>query len=135
MEFDDEDETAEHLLEGLIDYIPEIPLNVEKMQVFLNVLKAIIPDVEITRLFDESVSSEDMLEETLENLTVVNASAVILTKRPNLLAGLLHELSEISEKPVGTLRETALAPILDEFQARLKIKSLKKSPKRRIKRL
>lgn len=135
MEFDDEDETAEHLLEGLIDYIPEMPLNAEKMQVFLNVLKAIIPDVEVTRLFDESVSSEDMLADALENLTVVNASAVILTKRPNLLAGLLHELSEISEKPAGVFRETALAPILDEFSGAVKNKKQEKKPEKKDKKV
>lgn len=95
MEFDDEDETAEHILDGIIDYIPEMPLTGEKIEVFLNTIKVIIPDD--------------------ENLVITGDSAVILTKRPAVLAGLLHELSEISEKPGGVFRETALAPIHEEF--------------------
>ncbi len=118
MEFDEEDETAEHLLEGLIDYIPEIPLDKDRIIMFLSTLKAIIPDIEISHILEEQeqeVKSQDLLSDTLENLTVIDTSAIILTKRPNVLAGLLHELSEISEKPVGVFRETSLAPVHEEF--------------------
>ncbi|HSA06791.1 MAG TPA: AAA domain-containing protein [Candidatus Gastranaerophilales bacterium] len=123
MEFDEEDETAEHLLDGLIDYIPEAPLTKEKINLFLNTLKAIIPDIEISDVMNEKEkTSEELLSSTLETLTAINVSSIILTKRPNVLAGLLHELSEISEKPVGAFRETALAPVHEEFSGAVKNK-------------
>lgn len=95
MEFDEEDDTAEHILDGIIEYIPDMPLTREKIDIFLNTLKVVIPDD--------------------ENLVITEDSAVVLTRRPAVLAGLLHELSEISEKSVGIFRETALAPIQEEF--------------------
>lgn len=109
MEFDEEDDTAEHLLDGIIDYIPDMPLSREKIDMFLNVLKVVISD-------DES-------------LEITEESAVILTRRPAVLAGLLHELSEIAEKPAGVFRETALAPIHDEFTGVVKNKKTKVNEK------
>lgn len=105
MEFDEEDDTAEHILDGIIDYIPELPLTKEKIEIFLNTIKVVIPE-------DES-------------LVITDDSAVILTKRPAMLAGLLHELSEISEKPAGVFRETALSPIQEEFSGASKNKKQK----------
>ncbi len=125
MEFDEEDETAEHLLDGLIDYIPEIPPDKEKINIFLSTLKAIIPDIEISHILEESerqISSQELLSSMLETLTIVDTSAIVLTKRPNVLAGLLHELAEISEKPVGVFRETALSPVHEEFSGAVKNK-------------
>ena len=136
MEFDEDDETAEHLLDGLIDYVPDIPLNKEKIQMFLNTLKAIIPEIEISHVFEETEESSEkqpnLLDETIENLTVIDTSAIILTKRPNVLAGLLHELSEISEKPIGVFRETALSPIHEEYCGAVKNKKLDKTAGRKI---
>lgn len=132
MEFDEEDETAEHLLEGLIDYIPDIPLNKDKIKMFLSTLKAIIPDIEISHIIEETeVDSREMFSETQETLTVIDTSAIILTKRPNVLAGLLHELSEISEKPVGSFRETALSPVHEEFSGAVKNKKTEKKAENR----
>ncbi len=126
MEFDDEDETAEHLLDGLIDYIPEMPLSNDKINLFLSTLQAIIPDIEISDVLKENeekqVNSVELLSGTIENLAVIDTSAIILTKRPNILAGLLHELSEISEKPVGIIRETSLYPVHEEFCGAVKNK-------------
>lgn len=129
MNFDADDETAEHLIEGLIEYIPELPLNREKTNIFLNTLKAIIPDIEIM----PELSSEELLAASLEKLTVVDASAVILTKRPTVSAGLLHELKLIAEKPAGVLRETALAPVHEEFSGATKNKKPGKPPENREK--
>jgi len=109
MEFDEEDETAEHILDGIIDYIPELPLTQEKMDIFLNTVRVIIP--------------ED------DNLTITEDSAVILTKRPAVMAGLLHELSEIAEKSGGIFRETALAPVHEEFAGAVKNKKQKVNEK------
>jgi len=111
MNFDEDDETADHLFEGLVEYIPELPVNEEKVKIFLNTLKAIIPDIEILT----NLSTEELISQPQETLTIVDTSAVVLTKRPTISAGLLHELSLISDKQAGIFRETALSPIHEEF--------------------
>ena len=118
MNFDEDDETADHLFEGLIDYIPELPITEEKVNIFLNTLKAIIPDIEILT----DLSTEELMAQSLDKLTIVDTSAVVLTKRPTVSAGLLHELSLISEKQAGVFRETALAPVHEEFSGATKNK-------------
>lgn len=142
---DDEDE-MEHMLDGLLDVVPELPLNEESLQIFLTTLKSLIPDVEIKMTHEDdevennlsstlsnSVSSEnvvinyDNLEEMTEEIEkpklkvkidkvcLTNQSAIILTKRPVVTAGVLHELTQISEKPSGIFRETALSIINEEY--------------------
>ena len=41
---------------------------------------------------------------------------MILTKRPSITAGVLHELTQIAEKPQGIFRETALNCINEEYE-------------------
>jgi hypothetical protein len=94
VKFDDEDK-VEHILEGLIDVVPDLPLTDEGIQIFITTLKSIVPDI----CFEASDEGKLMVEEK---------SAIILTKRPSITAGLLHELTQISEMPGGVFRETAL---------------------------
>ncbi len=138
---DDEDE-VEQLLDGLLDVVPELPLTSEKLDIFLTTLKSIIPEIEIKIDHSEDVE-EDNIEKDfytevdsidIENLdeeeseaapvktsvklnkiTLTNQSAIILTKRPSITAGVLHELTQISEKPSGVYRETALNIINEEY--------------------
>ena len=51
----------------------------------------------------------------LEKVVVTYQSAIILTKRPSVTAGVLHELTQIAEKPSGIYRETALSIVNDEY--------------------
>lgn len=51
----------------------------------------------------------------LKKLCVTYQSAIILTKRPSVTAGVLHELLQIAEKPSGIYRETTLSVINDEY--------------------
>ena len=51
----------------------------------------------------------------LEKINLTNQAAIILTKRPTVTAGVLHELTQIAEKPSGIYRETALNVINEEF--------------------
>ncbi len=51
----------------------------------------------------------------IKKLTVTYQSAIILTKRPAVTAGVLHELMQIAEKPSGVFRETTLSVINDEY--------------------
>ena len=51
----------------------------------------------------------------LDRVVVTYQSAIILTKRPAVTAGVLHELTQIAEKPSGIYRETALSIINDEY--------------------
>lgn len=137
---DDEDE-VEQLLEGLLDVVPELPVTDEKLEIFLTTLKSIFPDVEIKFDHSEDVDEDyiekdfynevdkidfENLEETveertvktevkLEKITLTNQCAIILTKRPSITAGVLHELMQIAEKPSGMYRETALNIINEEY--------------------
>ncbi len=140
---DDEDE-MEHMLEGLLDVVPELPLTEESLQIFLTTLKSLIPDLDIktTHEDDETENSlddasafyskpdsinYDNLEEFSEEIekpklkvkvdkvSLTNQSAIILTKRPMVTAGVLHELTQISEKPSGIFRETALNVVNEEY--------------------
>lgn len=148
MRKDDEDE-IDAMLQGLIDVVPELPLNEEKLEIFLSTLKSLIPDVEIetTGLANEQLhqTDEDFYSNTVESLDEFNfdeldsidvikqkpkvnldklilkrLQSVILTKRPTVTAGVLHELTQISEKPAGIIKETALGTILDEYNNQTK---------------
>lgn len=141
---DDEDE-VEQLLEGLLDVVPELPITQEKLDIFITTLKSIIPDIEvkidhsedveednITKDFykneqtlDEIIDSENLDEVIegesvktavkVEKITLTNQCSIILTKRPSITAGVLHELTQIAEKPSGVYRETALNIINEEY--------------------
>ena len=137
---DDEDE-MECMLDGLLEVVPELPIKEDQLQVFLTTLKSLIPDLEIdfnTEVTD-SLSQEEPKQENNENTTInydnleeiledekpkkvklekvaiTTQSAIILTKRPDVTAGVLHELTQISEKPSGIFRETALGVINEEY--------------------
>ena len=137
---DDEDET-EQLLEGLLDVVPSVPITKEKLDIFLTTLKSIIPDIDvslnpansvnednITKDFynekigadniDEIIEEEEGVKKTqikLEKISLTNQCAIILTKRPAVTAGVLHELTQIAEKPSGVYRETVLNLINEEY--------------------
>ena len=120
MKYDDEDQ-VEHLFEGLIDSVPDLPLTPEKVQIFLTTLKSLVPDIEFGDYNPDKVC-------------VIEKSAIILTKRPTITAGLLHELTQIADKPGGIIRETALNIIQEEFVKNSKnkpqpVSENKKSPK------
>ena len=140
----DDEEEIDAMLQGLIDVVPELPLNEEKLEIFLSTLKSLLPDVEIET--GESVheqlhqNEEEFYSKTIESVDEFNfdemdsidivkqkpkvnvdklilkrLQSVILTKRPTVTAGVLHELTQISEKPVGIIKETSLGVILDEY--------------------
>lgn len=142
---DDEDE-MEHMLDGILDVVPELPLTEESLQIFLTTLKSLIPDLEIKMAHEDDVVENnfdaqagndfysegatinyDNLEEFTEEVekpklkvkvdkvVLTNQSAIILTKRPVVTAGVLHELTQISERPSGIFRETALNVINEEY--------------------
>ena len=140
---DDEDE-VDLLLEGILDVVPDLPITQEKLDIFLTTLKSLVPEIEIVTNVDDykeddNVSKskdfykekidgenvEDIIEEEeteqakqkvkLEKIAVTPQSAIILTKRPSVTAGVLHELTQIAEKPSGIYRETALSIINEEY--------------------
>lgn len=134
----DEEET-ESFLEGLLDVVPSLPITEEKMEIFLTTLKSIIPDINVVldhsddidednvtkdsgSKSDDSSDSDDETDEysapkhtKVEKVTLTNQCAIILTKRPSVTAGVLHELMQISEKPSGVYRETVLNVINEEY--------------------
>lgn len=141
----DDDDEVDIMLEGILNVVPDLPLTQEKLDIFLTTLKSLIPDIEITSntsdyeeedniskaakefYADEKITAENVenvIEEEentqkaavkLEKLSVTYQSAIILTKRPAVTAGVLHELTQIAEKPSGIYRETALSIINEEY--------------------
>ena len=141
---DDEDET-EQLLEGLLDVVPSVPITQEKMDIFLTTLKSIVPDIDvslnpeniikednITKDFyndgvneginseniDEIIEQEERAKKSaikLDKISLTKQCAIILTKRPAVTAGVLHELTQIAEKPSGIYIETVLNLINEEY--------------------
>ena len=141
---DDEDE-VDLLLEGILDVVPDLPITQEKLDIFLTTLKSLVPEIEIASTigdfqeddnvskskdfykekidgenFDEIIEEEENEQEKqkvkkLEKVAVTYQSAIILTKRPSVTAGVLHELTQIAEKPSGIYRETALSIINEEY--------------------
>ncbi len=50
-----------------------------------------------------------------DKVVLTNKSAIILTKRPQVTAGVLYELTQIAERPSGIIRETALNIVNEEY--------------------
>ncbi len=143
MKKEDEQE-ADAMLSGLLDVVPELPLKQEDLEIFLTTLKSLVPEIEIEEIasqedikqdFEDFYSHEkieDMLSEgdydfdaieeiakkpkiKVDKLLLQKQCAVILTKRPSVTAGVLHELTQIAEKSSGTYRETVLNVINHEY--------------------
>lgn len=141
MKKSDDDDEVESLLEGLLEVVPTLPITDEKMNIFITTLKSIIPDIDISLdhkndvdednitkdFYNEKIDAENVEEvieeeETkqkqvtkLEKLSLTRQCAIILTKRPTVTAGVLHELMQIAEKPSGIYRETVLNVVNEEF--------------------
>ena len=67
---------------------------------------------------DDIIEEEQQSVKTsvkLDKITLTNQCSIILTKRPSITAGVLHELMQIAEKPSGVYRETALNIINEEY--------------------
>jgi len=121
---DDEDE-ADQLFEELIDVVPDFPLTQEKIQIFLTTLKSIFPQIHVKIAMENPFNAEGVDSvETDSGVQIKPVSAIVLTKRPSVTAGVLHELTQIAEKSSGVIRETALEVINEEY-----IRSSKKDAK------
>ena len=70
----------------------------------------------LDEIIEEDIQQQKQkYEGDLKKLCVTYQSAIILTKRPAVTAGVLHELLQIAEKPSGVYRETTLSVINDEY--------------------
>ena len=145
MKKSDDDDEVEQLLEGLLEVVPSLPLTDEGLNIFLTTLKSLIPEIDISfdkkndvdednisadvakDLYNEKINADNVdeiieAEETkqkqikkLEKISLTKQAAIILTKRPSVTAGVLHELTQIAEQPSGIYRETALNIINEEY--------------------
>ncbi len=137
----EDEQEVDAMLGGLLDVVPSLPLKEDELNIFLTTLKSLVPDIQISLNIDVPTSNDDfynneMTFEELENgdfdfdsieaiqttkkvkvdnLVLERKQAVILTTRPAVTAGVLHELTQIAEKPSGTIRETVLNVINQEF--------------------
>ncbi|MBP3923614.1 AAA family ATPase [bacterium] len=66
-------------------------------------------------IIEEEEENKSKPVQKLEKIHLTSQCAIILTKRPSVTAGVLHELTQIAEKPSGIYRETALSVINEEF--------------------
>ena len=152
----EEDETNEQMLFGLLDVVPNLPLTKDSLDIFLTTLKSLIPEIELEKeLYDEIITNDNYIKDEkkeiiiqednenenenetnilsdeilndennelkpktikLKKICLTSKSALILTKRPSITAGVLHELTQIAEKPQGIFRETALNCINEEYE-------------------
>ncbi len=145
MNLSGEEDEIDNMLDGLLGVVPKLPLKEEDLNVFLTTLKSLIPDLDFELSEEENLENnvQDLAEEfyeekqiNYENLQEVldeaendkpkpklkadkvvltNKSAIILTKRPLVTAGVLYELMQIAEKPSGIIRETALNVVNEEY--------------------
>lgn len=145
MKKNDDDDEVEQLLEGLLDVVPSLPITNEGLEIFLTTLKALVPEIDINlddknNVDEDNVSKDSEVDfysekinadnvdslvseeenkqkqmKKLEKINLTSQAAIILTKRPTVTAGVLHELTQIAEKPSGIYRETALSVINEEF--------------------
>src|SRR5574344_2580902 len=157
MKKNDDEDALEQMLDGLLEVVPELPLTQDKLTIFLTTLKSILPDIDISlskddednenyvkdesETFYQKIDSENVDEFLDDNheskpivkpekVSITNQSAIILTKRPDVTAGVLHELTQIAEKPSGVFRETALNVINEEYlitKGKLTDKTIKKA--------
>lgn len=81
-----------------------------------------LSDVQITGENLDEIIDDEIQEQKhkaavseIKKLSVTYQSAIILTKRPAVTAGVLHELLQIADKPSGVFRETTLSVINDEY--------------------
>lgn len=74
---------------------------------------------------DDIQQQKQKYEGDLKKLCVTYQSAIILTKRPTVTAGVLHELLQIAEKPSGVYRETTLSVINDEYNQAVERNTIK----------
>ena len=144
MQKNGDEEEMEQLLEGLLNVVPTLPITEEKMDIFVTTLKSVIPDIEICMDHSNDINEDNITKDSsnksdesseddsdndgdnddetpakstgkIEKIRVTSECAIILTKRPSVTAGVLHELMQISEKPSGVYRETVLNVINEEY--------------------
>ncbi len=145
MNLQGEEDEIDNMLDGLLDVVPKLPLKEDDLNIFLTTLKSLIPDLEFELnkeeilenniketgndfYIEKQVTYENLeeIQEAASNETnkpklkadkvvLTNKSAIILTKRPPVTAGVLFELTQIAEKPSGIIRETALNIINEEY--------------------
>ena len=70
---------------------------------------------EIAETVQEQESEKAKAKLKADKIVITNKSAIILTKRPLVTAGVLYELTQIAEKPSGIIRETALSVVNEEY--------------------
>ncbi len=69
----------------------------------------------LQEIIEENDSEKSKPKLKADKVVLANKSAIILTKRPLVTAGVLYELSQISDKAPGVIRETALNIVNEEY--------------------
>lgn len=69
----------------------------------------------LQEVIDEAENEKPKQTIKVDKVVLTNKSAIILTKRPLVTAGVLYELMRISEEASGIIRETALNVVNEEY--------------------
>lgn len=121
------DDKMDIFLTTLKSIIPDIEIKIDHSEDVdeENISKDFYKNDDASELEDEKIDFDNLDEVVegasvktavkLEKITLTNQCSIILTKRPSITAGVLHELIQISEKPSGVYRETALNVINEEY--------------------
>lgn len=89
-----------------------------------NISKDFYQDTQAEEVQIDAENVDDVVQEEqravkssvkLNKIILTSQNSIILTKRPAVTAGVLHELMQIAEKPSGVYRETALNIINEEY--------------------
>lgn len=102
IEFNKEEFLENNVKDDASDFYVDKPINYENLQ----------------EVIDEAEKQEAVKPKTqikVDKVVITNKSAIVLTKRPLVTAGVLYELMQISEKTTGVIRETALNVVNEEY--------------------
>lgn len=122
------DDKMNIFLTTLKSIIPDIEIKIDHSEDVDedNITKDFYKEDSITDEADGEIIDADSIDEVvgsapvksaikIDKITLTNQCSIILTKRPSVTAGVLHELMQIAEKPSGVYRETALNVINEEY--------------------
>lgn len=102
IEFNKDEFLENNVKDDASDFYIDKPINYENLQ----------------EVIDEAEKQEAVKPKTqikVDKVVITNKSAIVLTKRPLVTAGVLYELMQISEKTTGVIRETALNVVNEEY--------------------
>ncbi len=112
-------------LTTLKSLIPDLEFEINTEENLENNLEEVVPTYNnqpkqinydnIESAIEDNESEKPKQSLKADKVVLTNKSAIILTKRPLVTAGVLYELTQIADRPSGVIRETALNVVNEEY--------------------